>query len=189
MIARRRTFLTLASIWYLEHPIACLVIEPGIGLVGKDGAERLVVFEHTPRGTGALVYNQPTPVKLSDLGIPRFSVFGGNTLMLGCGMKTSQGGSNLAIGDMSPWFWLHNVESLPGSFHLPAANGPLFMGGNIEEASLLVEKGEVDPARFKFFYKYKSWKSDDLLKEIERGLFEVAPQDVQEALRPYSMSL
>ena len=84
-------------------------IHPGTGLVSKRrrdaGLEEVLIFEHTERGTGGLVLNQPTPCLLQDLNIPRFEVFGSNALMLGCGMQSDGSGTNVAIGEMSPWFW------------------------------------------------------------------------------------
>ncbi len=94
--------------------------------------EHVVIFEHTSHGAGGLVLNRPTPIVLRDLKIPRFSngVFGQHRLYFGCGILSSpvtsartkgklkqgndeeesedeqdRGYSQVAIGDMSPWFW------------------------------------------------------------------------------------
>jgi putative transcriptional regulator len=147
-------------------------------------AERILIFEHTPSGTGGLVLNQPTPIKLRDLGIPKFVEFAENSVLLGCGTtKAPQSlNSNIPLADMAPWFWIHNVVGLQGSSVLPGANGTLFMGGSIDQASDMIREGSVRPSQFKFFWKYKSWVGDDLLKEIEAGHWICHPIDPVEAL-------
>ncbi len=88
-------------------------ILPGTGLLstrsrtGVSSVE-VVVFEHTEHGTGGLVLNRPAPILLRDIASPRFKDFGGNSLMLGCGLEgdtSEEKTSNVALGDMSPWFW------------------------------------------------------------------------------------
>ena len=102
--------------------------------------------------------------------------------MMGCGVDSSQETGNVPLADMAPWFWLHNVPDLPGSFCLQAAQGPLYMGGNWETATEL--------RQFKFFFKYRQWRKDDLVREIEQGLWEeVGPQDPAAVLEPYSISI
>lgn len=166
-----------------------LTIEPGSGLVSLSNdnplAERVLIFEHTPQGTGGLVLNQPTPIRLADLSIPSFAAFADNTIMLGCGTGPSSCGtnSNIPLADMAPWFWIHNVVGLEGSSELTGASAPLYMGGNIATASQLIEDGIIEPKQFKFFWKYKSWTGDQLMQEIESGYWVCQPQDPDEALR------
>jgi hypothetical protein len=38
----------------------------------------------------------------------------------------------IALGVVSPWFWLHNFNDVPGSYRLEGAAGPLYMGGHLE---------------------------------------------------------
>jgi putative transcriptional regulator len=150
--------------------------------------ERILIFEHTALGTGGLVLNRPTPMKLRDLGIPKFVEFANNSVLLGCGttgvMSSSQSSSktNIPLADMAPWFWIHNVAGLSGSSELSGAKGPLFMGGSIDQASAMIREGSVHPSQFKFFWKYKSWIGDELLKEIEAGHWICQPIDPVEAL-------
>lgn len=170
---------------------------PGVGLEGTDGTE-VVIFEHTSMGTGGLVLNQPTPVLLKDLSIPRFSgVFGSNALMLGYGLveheSEEESKSNIKIGDMAPWFWLHDIEGISGSVQLDGAGNAgqsLYMGGNLEEAIERVEAENIDPLQhFKFFWKYRAWQSGELDEEIKNGKWaNVFPQDPQKALLAYSMA-
>jgi hypothetical protein len=99
--------LLLAQVF--NAAVAFSIIEPGTGLKSKRKTdttlEEVLIFEHTELGTGGLVLNRPTPCLLRDLNIPRFEVFGSNALMLGCGMDNEGAGTNVAIGEMSPWFW------------------------------------------------------------------------------------
>lgn len=192
-------FRWLVSLWVLAfflRLVFCeaLVIEPGVGLTAVTGGgltqQRVLVFEHTPRGTGGLVLNQPTPIRLRDLNIPRFSAFADNSIMMGSGTSTTAATSddnNVPLGDMAPWFWIHSVPDLPGSSPLSGAAGPLFMGGNIEQAAEMVASHEIQPQQFKFFWKYKQWKEDELLREIEAGRWICQPQDPDEALEPCSL--
>ena len=167
-----------------------LTIEPGIGFVSPKTGERVVIFEHTEHGSGGLVWNRPTPVTLNDLNIPRFQeVFSKHSLMLGCGTDASGSESNIRMGDMAPWFWLHNVPDLEGSFRLEAAKGQLFMGGNIEKATEILQNS-IDQYQFKFFWKYKLWQASELMEEIASGEWEnVEPQDADEVLQPYSITV
>uniref|UniRef100_A0A7S4JIZ4 Uncharacterized protein n=1 Tax=Odontella aurita TaxID=265563 RepID=A0A7S4JIZ4_9STRA len=170
------------------------VISPGIGLEGRDGTE-VVIFEHTSFGTGGLVLNRPTPVLLKDLAMPRFSgVFGSNALMLGYGVSLSESdtegpGDNIKIGDMAPWFWLHDIDGISGSFRLEGASHTLYMGGNLEVAVEKVKAENIDPLQhFKFFWKYRAWKSGELDEEIKRGKWaNVRAQDPKRALEAYSI--
>ena len=168
-------------------------IEPGVGFVSRKNGERVVIFEHTEVGTGGLVWNRPTPVLLGDLNIPRFhTAFKNHSLMLGCGTESTGSEMNIPIGDISPWFWLHNVPDLEGSSWLEGAKRPLFMGGNIDIATELFQTQQLDQARhkFKFFWKYKSWMGNDLLDEITAGVWEqVEPQDPDDVLQPYSIAI
>ncbi len=172
----------------------------------------IVVFEHTDvAGTGGLVLNCPTPLQLGNIAIPRFRAFEKLPLMLGCGSGGGGGdfvtatdeddsgddyedplssASSIPLGDLSPWFWLHNMDDLSGSFPLEAAAGPLYMGGNIEEATERIQRDNIDPAgRFKFFRKYKSWKAGQLEQELEEGLWKLVPQDPTKALQAIRSSV
>ena len=120
---------------------APLVIRPGVGLISGARRRRAVdpiatdeevlIFEHTHMGSGGLVLNRPTPLRLKDLSsAARFAAFGDLPLMLGCGTCMDDGGTcrddgddeqcdqgsndlltgindreSLAIGDLTPWFW------------------------------------------------------------------------------------
>jgi len=196
-------FITILTGLQRGYCCEALVIEPGVGLTStsKKNADdaggpttteqRVLIFEHTPRGTGGLVLNQPTPVRLRDLGIPKFSAFGDNTIVLGCGTtkQPSASATNIPLGDMAPWFWIHNVVDLPGSSQLPGAAGPLFIGGNIDQASEMVKSNKIEPSRFKFFWKYILWSEDELLQEIEEGRWVCQPQDPDQALEPCSLPI
>ena len=185
-----------ASVFALSFaPGAGLSIVPGLGFVNKKSGEKVVVFEHTlENGTGGLVWNRPTPVLLGDLNIPRFqNEFASSSLMLGCGVESTGTEGQFSIGDMAPWFWLHNMPDLEGSYLLDGARGPLFMGGNIEKAIERIREDDPDLRagyRFKFFWKYKSWKSGQLSQEIASGEWhQVQPQDPDKVLEPFSIAL
>ena len=158
----------------------------------------VVIFEHTQaHGTGGLVLNQPTPLRLKDLQIPRFTAaFGENSLMLGGGIHVNHNGrqqqrhqeeTNVALTDMAPWFWLHTIPDLPKSTPLEGAKGPLFLGGNIEVATEWIQQGKALPSDFKFFYKYRQWAPGELEAEIDqKGLWTaVEPMQPQEAVQTY----
>ena len=163
-------------------------LEPGVGLRSKDGSMQVVIFEHTESyGTGGLVINQPTPLRLKDLQIPHFhKAFAENSLMLGGGV-TNDKETNVALTDMAPWFWLHTVEHLPKSTPLPGAQGPLFLGGNIEVATEWIKQGKASPSDFKFFFKYKQWGPGELVVEIaQKDLWEeVGPMQPDKAVQTY----
>jgi len=201
MLCFRRLLLWAPALFLLleQEPRSffceAFVIEPGVGLtsVVTGGAveERVLIFEHTPRGTGGLVLNQPTPIRLKDLNIPKFRAFADNSIVLGCGTSTttatSNNNNNVPLSDMAPWFWIHSVPDLPGSSLLPGAAGPLFMGGNLDQAAERIASHEIQPQQFKFFWKYKQWPEDELLREIEAGQWICQPQDPDQALEPCSL--
>lgn len=188
-------------------------ITPGTGLWSKKTNDQVVIFEHTDHGTGGLVLNCPTPLCIGQLPIPRFQPFKELPLMLGSGLERTtrtttiaslneddeedevdqQGeeeSNTIALGEVSPWFWLHDVEDIPGSFPLPGAKGKLYMGGSIEEAVKRLEEKNINPVgRFKFFRKYKVWPSGQLEKELERGEWVAMEQDPKQALEPIHLGL
>lgn len=207
---------------------ALISIQPGMGFRtarpsnndNNDNVieEKIIIFEHTAEyGTGGLVYNQPTPIRLKDLGIPRYdcrnkSPFCNHTLMLGCGLLASSsdgddgsgsagdgdGGSNIPLGDMSPWFWLHNVDHLPGSNNelLAGASQPIYMGGNLEEAVKRIHQQEEESSshpdkiiQFKFFTRYRKWDAGQLEYELNEGKMwtDLEPCDPLDVLRPYNL--
>ncbi|CAM9201392.1 unnamed protein product, partial [Heterosigma akashiwo] len=132
-------------------------ISPGTGLRSTNKSSKwdfpieVLIFEHTEHGSGGLVLNQPTPVFLRDLPFARFrGTFGRNALMLGCGLQPDvstgdSGTSTVAVREMSPWFWITDLEDLHGQTRLEGAQDPLYMGGNIEDAALRIEQGNLDP--------------------------------------------
>ena len=172
------------------------LIRPGTGLrstsksAGKSfaGGEEIVIFEHTEMGTGGLVLNCPTPLNIGNLPIPRFQAFKDLPLMLGCGMEDGDSettSEEIPLGEVSPWFWLHDLQDIPGSFEFTGAAAPLYMGGNIEEATKRLKDENIDPmGHFKFFRKYKSWEAGALEAELNEGKWEVVEQDPVEALKP-----
>lgn len=164
-------------------------LEPGLGLISKDGSMQVVIFEHTESyGTGGLVLNQPTPLRLKDLQIPRFhQAFAENSLMLGGGVTNDKQETNVALTEMAPWFWLHTLQDLPKSTPLPGAKGPLFLGGSIDVATEWIKQGKASPSDFKFFYNYKAWGPGELATEIaQKELWtEVKPMQPQEAVVQY----
>lgn len=129
--------------------------------------------------------------------------------MLGCGVETSflvddedfdddideeEDTANpideIPLGQVSPWFWLHDMEDIPGSFALEGAAGPLFMGGSIDFATQQLVKEEINPVgRFKFFRKYKQWAPGELQKEIQRGEWKTTEQDPSVALENIRLSI
>ena len=187
------------------------IIGPGCGLISKDFNVEVVIFEHTEMGTGGLVLNCPTPLTIGSLNIPRFHAFEELPLMLGNGMILEQEEgeeeeedendiysnnsidnnrddimtNNVCLGEVSPWFWIHNMENLPGSYELGQASGPLYMGGNIEEATKRLQEQNINPrGRFKFFRKYMSWKAGELEEALDRGEWTAIDQDPEQALKP-----
>ena len=164
----------------------------------------ILVFEHTEMGTGGLILNQPTPILLKALKIPRFEPFGELPLMLGCHMTednkrkgddSMSATNNLSLGDLSPWFWLHDIDDIVGSYQLEGAalnggNKNLYMGGSIDELSRRIEAEHIDPVNhFKFFRKYVRWEEGQLEQEIQDGRWTAAAQDPQAALRAVFPSL
>mmetsp|Transcript_12217 Transcript_12217/g.18744 ORF Transcript_12217/g.18744 Transcript_12217/m.18744 type:complete len:203 (-) Transcript_12217:109-717(-) len=164
-------------------------VEPGT-VIYRDGA-KIVLFEVSSHGVGGLVYNQPSPIRLGDLCIPTFDMFADQHIMMGrdnndVGTPTT----NVPVTEMAPWFWLHNVAELADSSTLlQGADGLLYMGGNIEQASDLVRRGKIKASSFKFFHKYTTWQDLSLELEIQNGMAKyegaATPSDV---LRPYSLS-
>lgn len=172
---------------------AALALEPGVGLRSRDGSMLVVIFEHTEQfGTGGLVLNQPTPLRLRDLEIPRFhKAFADHSLMLGGGLSTNNNKreTNVALTEMAPWFWLHNIPDLPKSTLLHGAQGPLFLGGNIDVATEWILKDKkISAESFKFFYKYKQWGPGELVSEIAQTdqWKEVGPIRPEEAIQMHS---
>ena len=187
----RYLVLLVCLIVLLVELAAASVIRPGIGLTTRRGTaaggDEIVIFEHTEMGSGGLVLNCPTPVLLKDIGSQTFDAFGNLPLMLGSGIIDEDGGiddgSNVALGDLSPWFWLHNLDGIPGSFLLEGAAGPLYMGGNIEDATRRLSVDGIKPeGRFKFFRGYKQWGPGELELEVEVGDWIAEPQDPERAL-------
>ena len=163
---------------------------PGTGLT-RDHLE-IVIFEHTEMGTGGLVLNCPTPLTMERLCIPQFQPYKELPLMLGCGiMDTDQDdNSNLPLGDVAPWFWLHDLDDIPGSFVLEGAAGPLYMGGDIQEATKKLEQEHINPRNhFKFFRKYVIWESGKLQQEMEQGKWKVTAQDPVKALETVMLNI
>lgn len=164
---------------------------PGTGLT-RDHQE-IVIFEHTEMGTGGLVLNCPTPLTMERLCIPHFQPYKELPLNLGCGiMDTDQDDddSNLPLGDVAPWFWLHDLDDIPGSFVLEGAAGPLYMGGDIQEATKKLQQEQMNPRNhFKFFRKYVIWESGKLQQELEQGKWKVTAQDPVKALETVMPSI
>lgn len=181
--------------------VSAIAIEPGMGFQTARGTaskpvEKVVIFEHTNEyGSGGLVYNCPTPIRLKDLNIPKFMPFGNHALYLGSGISPygeegegegdeeeddGEDGSNVPLGDMAPWFWLHNVPDLTGSSsstQLYGSSGPLYMGGNLESALQRIQSDQGVPPlfpfgsskyRFKFFTRYRKWGPGQLESELGR---------------------
>ena len=184
-------FIATSLLWV---PSNSYIIGPGIGLKHVSADVEVVVFEHTDDfGTGGLVLNCPTPIKIGNLNIPKFEAFEELPLMLGNGiteMEEDSGEeyngdiSTISLGEVSPWFWLHDMDDLPGSYVLEQASGPLYMGGNIEEATKRLQADHINPkGRFKFFRKYISWKAGELQKALDRGEWTAVHQDPEQALK------
>ena len=183
---------------YINHPAS---IVPGMGLISPRTKAEIVIFEHTIMGTGGLVYNCPTPLSMGQLPIPKFQHFKDLPLMLGCGInqESYQDGcdvesneasskdafSSIPLGEVSPWFWLHDLPNIPGSYELEGACGKLYMGGNIEKvAEVLQTKGLDYKGHVKFFREYKIWQSGELEEELSKGKWIISQQDPCKALQP-----
>ena len=197
--------LLRATSYFEKVAVNGFQITPGMGLCsnsGKtdsnanDGVE-IVIFEHTDMGTGGLVYNCPTPLCMGNLPIPRFEHYKELPLMLGCGMDDNnndgiddeycvEAESTVVLSEVAPWFWLHNIPNVTGSYELAGASGPLYMGGNIDEATnCLKQNDNSDPkGRIKFFRKYKVWQKGQLEQELQQGKWIPSPQDPIKALHP-----
>lgn len=194
-------FLCSASFSRSQVTVDGYQIAPGTGLRSQTTNDQIVIFEHTDYGTGGLVLNCPTPLCIGQLPIPQFQPFKELPLMLGCGLQglvdddegNDDGGEqdcNIALGEVSPWFWLHDVDDIPGSLALPGAKPTLYMGGNIEAAVQRMEEKQIDPVgRFKFFRKYKVWSAGELEKELARGKWVATEQDPKQALEPIHLGL
>jgi putative AlgH/UPF0301 family transcriptional regulator len=183
MLTNLKHLLALASLFSLTNSY---IIGPGTGLRSKDSAVEVVVFEHTENGTGGLVLNCAAPLNIGSLNIPRFQAFKELPLMLGNGMSEDDDGgiSTVALGEVSPWFWLHDLEDIPGSFVLEKASGPLYMGGDIEEAAKRLQEEKIDPRdRFKFFRRYVIWQDGQLEQALNDGEWVATEQDPKKALK------
>jgi hypothetical protein len=98
--------------------------------------------------------------------------------------------STVPLGEVSPWFWLHDLKDIPGSFEFQGAAGPLYMGGDIEEATKRLHAENLSPVgHFKFFRKYRRWQAGELEAELEKGKWEVEEQDPVQALNPVMPSI
>ena len=162
---------TLLAVQFSKTISFSIDVTPGMVLSQQNSM--IVVFEVSEHGVGGLVYNRPSPIRLKDLGIPKFASFGENFLMMGqhdLDSPSATGNSVIALGEMAPWFWLHNIHDLSESSSIIHEKGGLYMGGNIDQASILVEQGHVEPSQVKFFYKYTILPSSSVLQEsIETG--------------------
>ena len=185
---------------YLHHNHARINIAPGIGLSSPKTNMEIVIFEHTEMGTGGLVHNCPTPLSMGELPIPKFRYYKDLPLMLGCGVNVNcsddddddddedgiySSSSSVALGEVAPWFWLHDIPNISGSYELKSAAGPLYMGGNIEEATQALQRSNLDyKGHIKFFREYKVWQSGELEEELSQGLWIASRQDPTKALQP-----
>ena len=190
---------------YLHHNnnnrgTSIINIAPGIGLSSPKTNMEIVIFEHTEMGTGGLVHNCPTPLSMGELPIPKFRFYKDLPLMLGCGVNVdcsdddeeeeqdgiySSSSSSVALGEVAPWFWLHDIPNISGSYELESAAGPLYMGGNIEEATQALQRSNLDyKGHIKFFREYKVWQSGELEEELSQGLWIASRQDPTKALQP-----
>ena len=166
-----------------------------IPVVARTRNTEVLLFEHTDMGTGGLVLNCPTPIRLRDIPVERFAFFGDLPLMMGCGFEMEEEeesfrllDSHIPLADFTPWFWIHNLPDISGSFALEAASGPLFMGGNLDEAmEYLRANNIVNPAgRFQFFREYISWGPGQLEDEMQGGKWEqVGPLAPERALQQF----
>jgi hypothetical protein len=132
--------------------------------------------------------------------MPQFQHYKELPLMLGCGVSENDEDddeeheqeecSTVALGEVAPWFWLHDLPDIPGSYPLVGAAGPLYMGGNIEQATKWLQEHGMDPkGHIKFFRQYKLWHQGELAREVEQGLWHVTAQDPVQALHPVMSSL
>ena len=97
---------------------------------------------------------------------------------------------SIALCEVSPWFWLHDIDDIPGSSALPGAAGTLYMGGDLDEAIKRLEETGLDPmGHFKFFRKYKAWQVGQLEEELKQGIWVAVEQDPKQALEPVSLGL
>jgi hypothetical protein len=201
-MSKMTTVVFLMNLLLCFQATTAYLIEPGMGLIQQPQTKasssstpfsaplEIVIFEHTDvAGTGGLVLNCPTPLQLGNIAIPRFRAFEKLPLMLGCVDSSPeeedllQSASSLPLGNLSPWFWLHDMDGIRGSYALEGAAGPLFMGGDLDEATEQIRKYNIDPAgRFKFFRKYKLWKTGELEEQLEQGLWKMVPQNPARAL-------
>lgn len=121
--------------------------------------------------------NCPTPLRLNDIPVDQFKPFGKLHLMMGCGLEEEETGSTVPLSDL---------PGIPGSSELAGASGPVFMAGDLEEATKYLRLNNFDPGgRFQFFRKYKSWSPDGLKGEIRDGLWTVCPQVHERALQVF----
>eukprot|EP00640_Fibrocapsa_japonica_P002954 CAMPEP_0113937124 /NCGR_PEP_ID=MMETSP1339-20121228/3820_1 /TAXON_ID=94617 /ORGANISM="Fibrocapsa japonica" /LENGTH=269 /DNA_ID=CAMNT_0000939783 /DNA_START=176 /DNA_END=985 /DNA_ORIENTATION=+ /assembly_acc=CAM_ASM_000762 len=178
--------LLKSEVW--AHPIN----EPEVGalalcLVHPDqlSDDRLFFYEavvlityHGEDGTAGVIINKPSNVRLEEasghlMERAEYKPFADNEIYLG-GVQGLAG--NLEI--------MHRYPELEGAAEIEGGSG-ICIGGNLEEAALLVQEGQVRPSCFRFIQQYIRWGPGVLKRAAEEGHWCLASSSPQLLLRDY----
>ena len=164
---------------------------------GRSLGTAILICDHSPAGTSALVVNRPTPLRLRDLDLPflqrdfdsHILFHGGDpsgltdeTLLPG---PTVTGAHNLlrnipaahalrAPHSLAPHAWLHSSAGLRGS--RPLRPG-LSCGASLRDAAAAVAAGRAAAAGFKFIHGELRFAAGGLQREWDAGLWTSADDE------------
>lgn len=147
-----------------EVPLGVGSVVCAVGSFDHYFSESLVlIIEHSDdEGTVGVLLNHQTPWTINDMtgGAEAMSAFGANEVFLG-----GDAGRDTMI-------MVHGQSLLEGARRLTAEDqAPICVGG-VQEAAQLVAAGQLQPDKFKFFYKTVEWLPHALQREREDGVFE-----------------
>jgi hypothetical protein len=164
---------------------------------GRSMGTAILICDHGPTGTRALVVNRPTPLRLRDLDLPFLQRdFDSHVLFHGgdpSGLSddptmpgpTVTGSHNLirnipspqalrAPHSLAPHVWLHPADGLRGS--RPLRPG-LSCGASLRDAGAAVAAGRAGAAGFKFLHGELRFAAGGLQREWDAGLWSIADDE------------
>jgi hypothetical protein len=164
---------------------------------GRSMGTAILIYDHSPTGTHALVVNRPTPLRLRDLDLPFINRdFDSHVLFHGgdpsgltdeptSSATTVTGAHNLlrnipaphalrAPHSLAPHAWLHPAAGLRGS--RPLRPG-LSCGASLRDAATAVAGGRAAAAGFKFIHGDLRFAAGALQREWDAGLWSIADDE------------
>ena len=120
----------------------------------------VLICEHTEEnGTVGLILNKPINLRLNDV-VEGFPPFDGKVFLGGpVGTDTLQ--------------FLHRMgDEIEDSLQIAE---DLYWGGNFEQVKLLMELGEIETDKIRFFLGYSGWSPDQLLQELKVNSWILSP--------------